>query len=76
MMHKFRVTVSRTVITNGWVEVEAEDDSEAFAKVEDMNGWEIEDSAEWGSCGDTDEYNVHDYIEMVYEPTVSEGLWT
>ena len=75
-MSKFRVSVVRTVVTNGWVEVEADDADEAFAIVEGMDGWEIEDDAEWGSCGDTDEYELDGYIETVYEPTVSEGLWT
>lgn len=74
-LSRFRVSVSRTVTTNGWIEVEAEDASEAFAKIEDMTGERIEDSAEWGSCGDIDAYDVHDYIEKVYEPSVSDGLW-
>lgn len=76
MTHKFRVDVSRTVVTGGWFEVEAEDASEAFAKVYDMDCEKIEDLAEWGSCGDTRAYDVHNYVEKVYEPTVSEGLWT
>lgn len=74
-MKTYRVSVTRTVQTNGWVTVMAYDDSEAFAMVEDMRGEEIEDSAEWGSCGDMDEYDVQDYVELVIEPTVSEGLW-
>lgn len=74
-MNRYRVTVTRTVNTNGWVEVEAEDENEAFYIVDAMDGGDIEDEAEWGSCGDTDEYFVDSWVELVHEPTVNEGLW-
>lgn len=62
-------------MTNGWVEVEAEDEIEAYGIVDTYAGWELELVAEWGSCGDTDEYEVFMDVEEVYQPSVSDDLW-
>jgi hypothetical protein len=70
-MSKFRVSVSET--TNGWMEVEAPTAYEAICIVQDMAWSDIREDAEWGSCGD--EVEVWDYVEEVYEPSVSEVLW-
>lgn len=74
-MSKFRVSVQRTIETIGWVEVEADTAEEAMWAVDVLEGEEIEEIAEWGSCGDTDSYFVDGYVERVVEPSVSDGLW-
>jgi hypothetical protein len=74
-MTKFRVGVERTEVTLGWVEIEAETAGEAYDLAADTDQWDLEDVAEWGSCGDTREIELTGEVEEIYEPTVSEGLW-
>jgi hypothetical protein len=73
---KFRVEVWETITVNGWVTIEADSEAQARALVVEMEWDDIRQDAEWGSCGDTAEIEVGHYIEEVYEPTVSEILWT
>lgn len=76
-MTKYRVYVWLEQTTNGFIEVEVEgNEFDARQAVFDMDEDDIEYLAEWGSCGDEKRIEISEEVEFIYEPTVSEGLWT
>jgi alanyl-tRNA synthetase len=76
-MNRYRVAVYRIDNINGWIEVEAVDADDAYHMVKQMDTWEVEEGAEWGSCGDSTEIHVDQMylIEDITPPSASDGLW-
>lgn len=76
-MGLFRVPVMMTNVTYGYVEIEADDENEAIDEAMKIDRLDLQQDAEWGSCGDetTVEVLYEDDVENITPPSASDALW-
>lgn len=77
-MGLWRVEVRLEETTFGHIEVEAISEDEAIQNALNMDRYELQEAADWGSCGDEWDIEVfyEEGAEEITPPSVSDNLWT